>query len=310
MRNQRISAKTLKEWGAFLLLGCFAWGTSFLWIKIAVGDIGPMALVTFRLFFGAAAIWLFLWLKRFVIPRDLKAIGIMAFVGLINTAIPFTLISWGEVHIDSGLAGILNGTVPLFTIIIAHLALHDDRISLPKITGLLTGFAGVILLLSKDLSMTGLSSDILGQLAVVVAAVLYGTSSVVIRKFLKGYPPMLIGAVSMTSALIFMSLTAPWIDPNFRLPTQPITWLAVAWLGLIGSALAYLMYFFLIQAWGPTRSTLVTYVMPVMAVMLGTIFLGEQLTWQLVVGGLLIIGGIAVVNIKPRRAETPVVVKN
>ncbi len=308
--------QTLKEWGAFFLLGGFAWGTSFLWIKIAVGEIGPMALVTYRLFFGVAVIWLILWLKKFPLVRDPKTLAITALVGLLNTAIPFTLISWGEIHIDSGMAGILNGTVPLFTIIIAHLALHDDRMTPSRIAGLGAGFIGLVLLLGKDLQQVSFTGHFAGQLAVVIAAVMYASSSVIIRRFLKGIPPIQIAAVSMTSALSFMALTAPWLDPRFLLPAEPLTWLAILWLGIFGTALAYLLYFFLIQAWGPTRSTLVTYVMPVMAVLLGVIFLNEPLTWQLVIGGLLIIGGIAIVNFKALRQAArpektaPVAVKN
>ena len=295
---------TVKEWAAFIVLGAFAWGTSFLWIKVAVAEIDPFMVVLLRLFFGLVIIWPFIMIKRLKLNLEFKTLGFMALVGIINTAVPFTLITWGEKFIDSGLAGILNGTVPLFTILIAHLALHDDRISMPKITGLLAGFAGLVILMGGNLESLALSENLYGQLAVVLAAIMYAGSSVIVRRYLKEQPPMLIAGVSMTSAFIFMMLFTPITQGGYILPTLPITWLAVVWMGVLGTALAYLLYFYLIQAWGPTRSTLVTYVMPVVAVLLGVLFLGEKPTWQLVAGGLLIIVGVAAVNYRPRRNST------
>lgn len=292
--------QTLKEWGAFLILGVFAWGTSFLWIKIGVLELGPMRLITYRLLIGAIFIWLVIWLKKTKITRDYRAIGMMAFVGIINSAIPFTLLALGEVYIDSGLAGILNGTVPLFTMIIAHLALHDDRMTISKVVGLIAGFVGLVLLLSVGETRLELTDHMIGQLAVVGAAIMYAISSVVIRRYLKDQRPVVITAIATTSGFLGIALFTPILEGPFILPATTEVWVAVLWLGSIGTAFAYLLYFYLIQAWGPTRSTLVTYVMPVVAVVLGVLFLNELITWQLVAGGLLIIGGIAVVNYRPK----------
>lgn len=293
--------QSLKEWGAFLVLGIFAWGTSFLWIKLGVQELGPMLLVTYRLLLGAIFIWIIVLIQKTVLTFDIKTLGIMAFVGIINSAIPFTLLSFGEVHIDSGLAGILNGTVPLFTMIIAHLALHDDRMSISKVVGLLSGFIGLTILLSAGETKLEFSDHMIGQLAVIGAAIMYAISSVVIRRYLKEQPPIVITAIAVTSGFVGMALFTPIFEGPFVLPSSLETWVAVIWLGVIGTAFAYLLYFYLIQAWGPTRSTLVTYVMPVVAVLLGVLFLEETISWQLVAGGALIIGGIAAVNYKPKR---------
>ena len=293
-----------KEWGAFVLLGGFAWGTSFLWIKIAVEEIGPFTLVVYRLAFGVIAIWLLLWVKGIRISLDKRVLGTMVLLGVINTAIPFTLISWSETIIDSGLAGILNGTAPLFTIVIAHFFLLDERIQFFKIVGLAIGFLGLVLLLSRDGGSIGLSGNLWGQIAILVASIFYAISSVYVRRNLKDQQPILIAAVAMSSALVVMGILAPLIERPFAIPRLPITWIAVAWLGLIGTAFAYLLYFYLINSWGPTRAILVTYVFPVVAVILGVIFLDERLHWRLVVGGGLIIGGIVAVNYQRRQIDT------
>ena len=138
-----------KDWLIFLLLGGI-WSSSFLWIKIAVQEMGPVTLVAFRVLFGllfGIAVVIF---TRTPLPRDVKSWAPLLVLGLSNVAIPFVLISWGEQTIDSAVAAILDATVPLFVILLAHIALHDDKITLPKMLGLLLGFAGVVVLVSKD----------------------------------------------------------------------------------------------------------------------------------------------------------------
>src|SRR5689334_5105977 len=139
-----------KHWLVFILLGTI-WSSSFLWIKIGVQEIGPMALVAFRMLFGALAAVIIASYQKVQWPRDWKTWGIFAILGPTSLAIPIFFISWGERTIDSAVASILNATVPLFTIVIAHFWLHDDKITVPKVLGLLIGFAGVVVLLSEDL---------------------------------------------------------------------------------------------------------------------------------------------------------------
>lgn len=285
-----------KPWGAFLFLGALAWGTSFLWIKIALQEIGPLTLVTYRMLFGAATAWLLTAViaRRITVAR--RHFGFMILLGLLNTAVPVTLISWSELHISSGLAGVLNSSVPLWTIIIAHFILPDDRFTAPKIAGLLTGFAGVVILISRDVGPAGFAGTLWGQLAVIVAAAMYGLSNVLVRRNLRGVHPLHTASVSLTAATVYMAIAAPLIEAPFAVPQLGMTWLACAWMGIIGMGLAYLAYFYLINTWGATRTALVTYVFPVTAVLLGIVFLGERPSWHVFAGGALIIGGIALVN--------------
>jgi drug/metabolite transporter (DMT)-like permease len=243
-------------------------------------------------------------LKKQSFPRDRRVLLAYLFLGVFNTAIPFTLISWGETRIDSGLASILNGTVPLFTIVIAHFWLHDEKITLPRIAGLLVGFVGVVVLVSRDIGPQGLVGNLWGQVAVIGGSVCYAVAITFSRKHLRNQPPVLQSTMILLVADALLWLTVPIVrrvapgieSPLHVIPVLPLTWFAIAWLGLLGSCLAYLLFFYLINSWGPTRASLVTYVFPVIGLVLGIIFLKEVVDWQLVVGPLLVVAGIVVVN--------------
>ena len=294
--GKRQKSEQLKQWAAFLTLGCFAWGTSYLWIKIALEEIGPFMLVALRVTFGTIVIWLLVFLFRIPLPRSRTAIGSGALLGLTNMAIPFILISWGQTHISSGLAGILTATTPLFTIVIAHLLLADEQITLRKLIGLVVGFGGIVLLFSRDLGTLGFSRNIWAQLAVVGATLSYSVSAVYTKRKLSDQHPITITAISLTVAMVLMWILIPIVEESVTWPQLPLTWAAAAWLGIIGTALAYPLLYFLFHAWGATRTTLVTYVTPIVAVTLGVVILGEMVEWELVLGGLLIIVGVGIIN--------------
>ena len=290
----------LKEWGAFALLGLI-WGSSFLWIKIALEETGPFLLVTLRLLFGLVGLLVVMALQRQAWPRDRRVLLAFAFMGLVNTALPFTLITWGETLIDSSLAAILNGTVPLFSIVIGHFWLQDEKMTLPRLAGLLLGFVGMVVLVSGDLAPGALRGNVWGQLAVIAASISYAVAAIFSRKHLRGQPPVLQSTMVLLFASGMMALTTPAVEQPLNLPDTALAWFAIVWLGLLGSCTAYLLFFYLLNAWGSTRTTLVTYVMPVMGLLLGIIFLNEAVDWRLIVGSALIVGGIVVVNLKAKR---------
>ncbi len=296
----------LKEWGAFAILGLI-WGSSFLWIKIAVQEVGPFTLVAFRVLFGLLGLLVVMRWQRQSFPRDRRTIRAFIIMGVVNTVIPFILISWGETKIDSSLAAILNGTTPLFTIVIANFWLHDEKITLPRLAGLLVGFVGVIVLVSRDLAANGVQGDVLGQLAVLFAAISYATALTFSRKYLRGQKPVVQSTMILVVASSVMWVTAPIVESPFHIPQLPITWLALAWLGLLGLCIAYLMFFYLNNVWGPTRASLVTYVFPVVGLILGILFLKEEADWRLIAGSALVVASVAVVNLKPRVKQQPAV---
>lgn len=292
-----------KHWIVFLLLGAI-WSSSFMWIKIAVEEISPTMLVAFRALFGLMFGVVVVVIQRIAWPRTRDAWGPLLLLGITNVAIPFFLISWGEKHIDSAVASILDATVPLFTILFAHYLLQDDKVTIPKLAGLLIGFAGVVVLMSKDL-MNASTNSILGQAAVILASIFYAVNSVYIRKTTENIPGMVRSAGPLLSASILMWLATFLFERPVQFPQLGITWIALLWLGVLGSGLAFAMSYYLIHEIGPTRTTMVTYLFPLGGVFLGVTFLNEELTWQLLVGGTLIVLSLIVANWEPRAQAVP-----
>ena len=289
-----------KDWLVFIVLGVL-WGSSFLWIKIAIQDISPLLLVTLRLSFAIITLTIAAIIARPLWPQNKRLWLTLVFFGLINTAIPYFLISWGEQYIDSAVAAILNSSTPLFAMIIAHIFLDDDRITLPRLTGLLIGFVGIVIIVSRDLGQNESGSQytkllLLGQAAVLLASLLYAGSAVFAKRNLKGLSPVVQGLVPIVGASTILWLLVPIVENPVSLPELPITWIAIAWLGLLGTGFAMILYFYLIQSVGPTRTTLVTYIFPLVGLVLGVIVLGETLDWRLAVGAALIIVSVVVVN--------------
>jgi drug/metabolite transporter (DMT)-like permease len=289
-----------KDWLVFIILGIL-WGSSFLWIKIAIQEISPLLLVTLRLSFAIITLTIAAIIARPLWPQGKRLWLTLVLFGLINTAIPYFLISWGEQYIDSAVAAILNSSTPLFAMIIAHIFLDDDRITLPRLTGLLIGFVGIVIIVSRDLGQNESVSQyatliLLGQAAVLLASLLYAGSAVFAKRNLKGLSPVVQGLVPIVGASTFLWLLIPIVEDPLSLPELPITWIAIAWLGLLGTGFAFILYFYLIQSVGPTRTTLVTYIFPLVGLVLGVIVLGETLDWRLAVGAALIIISVVVVN--------------
>lgn len=288
----------VKDWFVFILLGGI-WSSSFLWIKIAVQEVSPLMLVAFRVLFGLLFGLAVTLVTRTRLPRSPKDWAPVLLLGITNVAIPFFLISWGEKSIDSAIAAILDATVPLFAIVIAHLSLHDDKMTLPKVLGLLIGFAGVVVLMSEDLGAS--TGSLLGQGAVVLASIFYAGSSVYARKSTENASGILRSVGPLLSSTAVLWLVTPVFDRPFRLPVLPLTWIALLWLGILGSGLAFVLLYYLIHAIGPTRATMVSYLFPLGGVILGVTFLGEHLTWQRVAGAILIVSSLAIANLQLRK---------
>jgi drug/metabolite transporter (DMT)-like permease len=231
------------------------------------------------------------------LPRDLKSWFPLLLLGIINVSVPFFLISWGEQSIDSAVAAILDATVPLFAIVMAHFLLHDDKITAPKLLGLLVGFAGVVVLMSKDIGAS--TSSLLGQAAVVLASVFYAIGAIYVRKTTQDTPGILRSAGPLISATAVMWLGTFLLESPVEVPQLGITWVALLFLGVIGSGFAFVLAYHLIHEIGPTRTTMVTYLFPLGGVILGVTFLHEQLTWQVITGAILIVASLAIANREP-----------
>jgi drug/metabolite transporter (DMT)-like permease len=288
------------HWFIFILLGVI-WSSSFMWIKIAIREVGPITLVAFRVIFGLLFCVIVILVQRVSLPRTFKEWFPLFVIGLTNIAIPFFLISWGELHIDSAVASILDATVPLFTILIAHFLLQDDKITVPKILGLVMGFGGIIILMSKDIGAS--SNSLLGQLAVIAASIFYAISAIYIRKVTVDTPGILRSAGPLISASAIMWLGAFVFEAPIKLPQLEITWVALLFMGVLGSGLAFVMAFYLIHEIGPTRMSMVTYLFPLGGVILGVTFLQEQLTWQVIMGAVIIISSLVIANWETKKQK-------
>lgn len=291
---------SLKDWIRFIVLGLI-WGSSFLWIKMALAETGPFTLVAFRVAFALLGLTVVVLVQRPSLPPR-RVWKVFFLLGLTNIVIPFVLISWSELHITSGLASILNSTSPLFTILIASIFLTDERLTPQRVAGLLMGFCGVILLTAKHFS-AGERFYLLGIGGMLLAALSYAISAVVARRKLMHLTPDIQAfSQQFASALVIIPLAA-MVEAPLRLPVTFKAWFALAFLGVMGSCVATMLYYSLLKSVGPTRTMLVTYMFPLVGVLLGLVFLSEPISWRLVAGGCLIVGGILVVNRRLPRAE-------
>ncbi len=292
------------------LLGILAlallWGSSFLFIKIGLnGGMSPVLVAGGRLAVGAALLWGVVLARRLFapasfkkpIPRERAQWIKIALIGLVNNAIPFLLIAWGEQRISSGLASVLNSSMPLFTVLFAHLLTHDDRITPAKAIGVLIGFAGVAVVITPGAA--DLSGELPGSLAIVAASAAYAIATVFVRKTLTGATdPIATGAAQLVTACVWLAPLVLATGATAHLDAVPLdAILAVIALGLLGTGLAYIIYYLLIQRAKASQMSLVTYLLPVTALVYGAIFLGEEVTGYAVAGFGLIVSGILLVNV-------------
>ena len=306
-----------QTWAMFLTLAVI-WGSSFMWIRIGLDEgVAPMAIVSMRTFFAAIVLAVVLVARHGRLPLRWDLWKRMIFLGAANIVVPFALIAWGQQYIPSGMASILNAMVPLFTIVFAALALADEHITAGKLSGLAVGFVGVIVLALPSLEAASADQDaalaVVGMLAVAGASVFYGIASVYTRRRVTGMAiieqpdgtrrapmPVEISLGSTVAAFLMITVAALVFerpdDGLMTIPASAVGWVALIWLGVLGTGLAYLIFFRIIERWGATRTTLVTYVIPLVAIVLGFLFLDERLRPVELVGAALIIGGVVLVN--------------
>jgi drug/metabolite transporter (DMT)-like permease len=271
------------------------WGASFLFIKVCIGTIPLFTFITGRMTMGAVILYLLLRLRGDDMPPLGRTWGHFMLVGLLNALVPYALIAWGEGRISSGLAAILNGTQPIFTVLLAHYVTSDERLSLSKIVGIAMGFVGVVIVMSPDLAR-GVTFNWLGQLAVLGASLSYASAMIYVRKNLRGVQPMKTAIGMLTSGgLLTLPLILLTENPLAIRPSIAAvgSWVA---LGVMGTAVAYLFYYWLIDNAGATFSSLVTFTLPPMGVFWGAVILGEQAGWAALVGLTVIVLSILAVN--------------
>jgi drug/metabolite transporter (DMT)-like permease len=293
-------------WAAFWILGLI-WGSSFLLISVGVEDMSATQVVFIRTIIATIGLNIVRHFRGFPIPRDWPMIRAFIFIGVGNATIPYTLISLGEQNISSGMAAVLQSTASLFTLVTAHLAFADERISRQKVIGLLTGFIGVIMLSSETVSNGTVDTKmLLGQLAVIGASFFYAVFTVHSRKVLnQNIQPIVVSSASFIAAAIsafgFVFLE-PLLGGRSFVPLTEIgsdVLQAVFMLGFLNTFIAYLFFYFIVRELGALRASMVTYVVPIIGLTLGVLARDEIVTWVMVVGAITIMTGIIIINVKP-----------
>jgi drug/metabolite transporter (DMT)-like permease len=277
-----------------LILGTI-WGSSYLFIKVAVAEVPVMTLIAGRLLLAATILWLLLWALGKSMPRSRSLWGAYAVMGILSGMLPWALISWGEQYIPSNLAALLQATMPIFTVILATLLAEDEHMTWKRVLGVVIGFIGVSILMVPDLRR-GLQANLLGQLAVVLSSASYAGAAIFARKRLRGQPPLASTTGQLTMGALFTLPLSLLIDRPFDLsPSLPA---AASWLGLIvlGTVLAYVIYYALLERTNATFVSTVTYVIPINGLMLGALVLGEPLTLALAGSSVLILLGVLLVR--------------
>lgn len=271
------------------------WGASYLFIKVTVSEVPALTLVAGRLLLGASTMWLVLSLSGRSMPRSRALWGSFAVMGLLSGALPYWLISWGEQYISSGLASLLQASMPIFTVVMGHWLSADEQLTWLKVGGVLVGFCGVGVLMLSDLRH-GPRANLLGQLAIVLSSISYAGATLYAREHLRGQSPFVATTGQLTMGALFTVPICLWVDRPFSLsPSLPALG---SWLGLtiLGTVIAYVIYYALIERTSATFVSTVTYIIPVNGLLLGAVVLGEPLSVGLAASLALILTGIALVR--------------
>ncbi len=277
-----------------ILLGAI-WGASFLFIKIGLESYGPLTLVMFRLFGAGVVLYAVMRAQGHHLPAAWRRWRDMLVVGVVGLVVPFALIGWGEQHISSSLAAILISTTPLFTLLLVTLVTHDEGFDLVRLLGVLVGFSGVLVAVGIGPDLL-LISNLLAVLAVSGASLCYAIAAIFARRAFVGVPPIVTATSTMltgTAVVLPLALLVEGL-PTLS-PTMPAL-IGVVGLTLLSTALAYILYYWLLDRVGASRTTMVTYLVPTFALFYGWFWLQEPVGWHTVLGLGLVIAGIMLAN--------------
>jgi len=285
-----------EDWAILLVLSVL-WGGSFFFIEIALETVKPFTLVLIRVALAAAMLWAFLWWRGQRLPMPPGALWAYLVLALLNNVVPFVMFAWAQEEITGGLASILNATTPIWGVLVAHLFTSDEKATANKVIGVLLGFAGVAVLIGTDV-LGELGRGVWAQLACLAATLCYALAGVWARRFRgMGIEPTAVATGQLTAAAIVMLPLVLLFEPPW-LAASPSAgaWLSLAALALFCTSLAYILYFRLLASAGATNSLLVTFLIPVTAILLGALLLDERLALRHFAGMALIAAGLAAID--------------
>lgn len=278
---------SLADWVQLLLLGAI-WGGSFFFARIAVAEMHPLVLVLFRVAIAAMALQLYLLARGPSFKLAFSHTGLFFVLAFTNNVVPFSLIFAGQTELGAGLAAVLNATTPFWTLLLANIFTSDEKLSWNKLAGIALGIAGTAVLIGPGL-LSGLGGPVWAKFALIGASLSYGVALMVARRF-KGVPPPVVATGQLTASTVMMIPVALFaVGPAGLFAASPHVWAAVVSLAVLSTAFAYILYFNLVTSAGATNASLVTLIVPVSAILLGTAFLGEHLD-ALELAGMALIG--------------------
>jgi drug/metabolite transporter (DMT)-like permease len=284
------------------LVLCCIWGSTWLFIKLGLADLPPLSFAAIRFVIASAILWVLVAARKLQPPHGRREWLLLAGTGVLGFTVNYGLIFWGEQYISSGLAAVLQSTIPLFGLIIAHLHLPAERMTVAKLVGVLLGVFGVGVIFSNQLTLAG-PRALAGCVAIVISAIGAAYSNVLVKAYGGKFEPTTIAATQMTFGLIPMLVIGLATEGN---PLQ-LRWTTTAifsllYLAIVGSVIAFILYYWLVQHMDVTKTMLIALVTPMFAVLLGLVVLDERLNWRTLVGAALIMSSIALIVIR-RKAE-------
>lgn len=275
----------------WLLLGII-WGSTWLFIKLGLEDLPPFSLAGLRFLLASGVMWGYLAIRRIRLPRSRGDWILLTATGLLTFGLDYGLIFWGENHISAGLTSILFSTMPLFVLVLAHFMVPAERMTRRKLAGILVGIGGVALIFSRHLELVD-SLAVWGAVAIVAAAAFAALSSVLVRRYGGHLDPAVLTTGQMTVGCMPLLLIGFVFEGSpASLHWTPIGWISLLYMAVIGSALAFVLLYWLLKQVGAVRSGLIIPFSTVVAVILGIVVLGEAFTWRTGVGGLLVVLGL------------------
>ncbi|MFW8634592.1 DMT family transporter [Cribrihabitans pelagius] len=287
-----------RAWAELMLLGLI-WGGSFLAIRLGLDEIPVVTLVLHRCGWAALLLWIVVLMMRLPLPREPRVWVAFLVMGLLNNVIPFALMAWGQLHIETGLTSILNAATAIFGVIVAAMVFADERLSLRRAAGAVLGFLGVATAIGlEQFAQFNLRST--AQFAVLGGALSYAFASAWARARLRGLAPQVAAAGMLTGSTLILLPAALFLDGVPQLPLAPATWGSIAYFSLAATAGAYLLYYRVLAMAGSGNLMLVTLVIPPVAILLGALVLGEALRPQAFAGFALLAAGLLVLNGAPR----------
>ncbi|SIS88270.1 Permease of the drug/metabolite transporter (DMT) superfamily [Roseivivax lentus] len=283
-----------RAWAELALLSLI-WGGSFLAIRTALNEIGPVTAVAFRVMPAATALWLYTRLRGIPAPRDPRLWAAALMMGALNNVLPFTLMAWGQLHVSTGLTSILNAATAVWGALLAALVFTDERMTTRKALGIALGFGGVALAIGPG-ALTAFNLESLGQLAIVAGTLSYAVASLWARRFLRGTAPEMAACLMLTGSSVLILPAMLMTEGVPSLDLAPVTWAAILYYALVATAFAYLLYYRILAMAGASNLMLVTLLIPPVAIILGAVVRAETLSANAFAGFALLALGLVVLD--------------